>query len=66
MNTYIKITEADCSSGNGFVEPLEKAKLVLEQMIESANDSGEPESYTFTTIEMTEYEFNSLPEFQGF
>lgn len=66
MKTYIKITEAGDSSGNGFVETLEKAQEVLKQMTETAEENSEAESYTFTTIKMTEEDFDSLPEFGGF
>jgi hypothetical protein len=35
-------------------------------MIQSSGDSGEIESYPFSTIEMTPQDFESLPKFMGF
>ena len=64
MKTYIKITEPGFK--NGFVDTPDEAKKVIDQMIRTSLDCGESQSYTFTTIEMSEDEFESLPEFQGF
>ena len=64
MKTYIKITEVGFD--HGFVETPENAKKIIDQMIQSADDCGEPQSYAFRTVEMTEAEFEALPEFEGF
>ena len=61
--TYVKITD---ESGHGFVETLRKSKEILSEMVQSAYDTGSPESYTFTTIDMTRQEFIDLPMFKGF
>jgi len=62
--TYIKIDEPGFNSG--LIETHENAKLFIDEMIQATWDCGEPQSYTFSTVEMSEEEFKALPEFQGF
>ena len=59
MPKYIKIHP---KGFNAFIEPVEKAKQYLDTMIEE-NDVI---IYEFQVVEMTEEEYNNLPEFDGF
>jgi len=61
---YIKIDEPGFNSG--LIETPEKVKEFIDEMIQATWDCGELQSYTFSTVMMTEEEFAALPEFQGF
>lgn len=64
MATYIKIK--DCENGNPLIVPLDEAKDILTQEVENFEYSGEANAYSFEPVDMSEEEFKSLPEFQGF
>lgn len=59
---YIKISDGD----RYFIDTVEGAKSTLDHMVESSSVWSDEQEFIFSTIEMTEEEFNDLPEFQGF
>lgn len=60
-NTYIKMTDG----GNSCTITLDEAISELICIYESAEDGNHSE-FTFSTVEMTQEEFDNLPEFTGF
>lgn len=61
---FIKVTLP--GETNGFIDTPEKAKVIIDEMVVNFREHGEPESYEFHVIEMTQAEFDELPEFRGF
>jgi hypothetical protein len=59
---YIKISDGH----SYFIETIEYAKTTLESMADNHADNGNAEEYEFSTVELTQEEFNNLPEFHGF
>lgn len=62
--TYIKISLP--GHEDGYICTQEEAKDTIGNMIENSVDQGEPESFEFTTVSLTEEEFANLPKFTGF
>ena len=60
--TYIKVSDG----GSHYIDTVEAAKDTLDYMVECCNDSGKLDGYKFSTVELTEEEFNNLPDFTGF
>lgn len=62
---FFKVSQTDYPKSY-FVSSLQDMQGILESMAQNANETGEQESYTITTIEMTQAEYDALPEFKGF
>lgn len=63
--TYIRISLPGSDGKGGYTDTLEGAIETLRHMVENHED-GNPDSYEFSTVSMTEEEFENLPEFTGF
>lgn len=62
---YIKVTIPD--SETGYVDTPENAKKIIDELVQSAEENRDFEmSFEFKAIELTEEEFNQLPDFPGF
>lgn len=61
---YIKITLP--GEENGYIDTVDNAKKAIQDMADGADRYGDFSSFEFTVVEMTEDEFESLPEFRGF
>ena len=64
MSIYIQIR--DCESGPVLTVTPKEAKEIIDSMVSNAIEGIDAESYTFSTVELTAREFDSLPEFNGF
>lgn len=61
---YIKVTLP--GEDGGYLDTPENAKKIVDELVLNAQEYGDFSSYEFSPVEMTEEEFNLLPEFQGF
>ena len=61
---YIKISLP--GEENGYIDTPENAKTIIDEIVSSANDGDFEHQYTFKAVEISEDEFNLLPEFKGF
>lgn len=64
MPVYFKIKDHENSPA--LYAPVDEAKQILDSMAENCLLQEVNEKYTFEAVEMTEAEFNNLPEFAGF
>lgn len=64
MPVYFRIK--DCEEGPVLTVDPEDAIGILGSMAASVLESDNEEAYMFEAVEMTEQEFESLPEFTGF
>lgn len=62
--TYIKVTLP--GEKNGYIDTVENAKKVIDDMADGADKYADFISFEFTVVEMTQEEFEALPEFRGF
>jgi hypothetical protein len=63
MPKYLQISRSDY--GMGYVECAEGMLMTLESEFEDLQDLEVGTKFSLTVVEMTEEEFNKLPEFQG-
>lgn len=61
---YIKITLP--GEENGYIDTAENAKKIIDELVSSAENGDTEQSYEFKAVEMSESDFNALPEFRGF
>lgn len=61
---YIKITLP--GEENGYIDTVENAKKIIDELVRSAEDGDLEQSYEFKAVEMSESDFEALPEFRGF
>lgn len=69
MPIFFKMTDADGDPNNGPVVSIDEAKSELDAMVSQMDEGGcedFPPSFTFTAIELTQEEYEELPEFMGF
>ena len=58
---FIKISDG----GRHYIDTVENAKKVIDQMAADSCED-EPHYFEFSTIYMTQKQFEELPEFEGF
>jgi hypothetical protein len=63
MNKYVKVTRNDADGC--YTVPAELLKSVIDDEFYYIVDMPSGDSITLTVIEMTEEEYDKLPEFQG-
>ncbi len=61
---FIKITLP--GSESGYIDTPDKAKSIIDEMVHNADDGDMDQCYEFSIVEMTQEQFDSLPEFRGF
>jgi hypothetical protein len=61
---YIKVSLVGEISG--FLDTAENAKKIIDELIINAQNGDFEQSYEFRAVEMSEQDFDLLPEFQGF
>ena len=61
---YIKITLP--GEKKGYIDTPENAKKIIDELVSSAENGDLEQSYEFRAVEMSEADFESLPEFCGF
>jgi len=61
---YFKISMEE--DGPYYVVPLEEAQADLAIMRDAKEDSDDEQKCTFEAVDMTEEEFEALPDFEGF
>ena len=59
---YAKIS---LKGGNTYTQPLDQLDVFLDEIDEAAENESVGEIWTLELIEMTEEEYNNLPEFDG-
>jgi len=61
---YIKVTLP--GEENGYIDTAENVKTIIDELVRSAEDGDFEQSYEFKPVEMSESDFEALPEFRGF
>lgn len=61
---YIKITLP--GEENGYINTAENAKKIIDELVGGAEHGDFEQSYEFKAVEMSETDFDALPEFRGF
>lgn len=59
---YIKVSDG----GSHYIGTVEEAKATIESMAFAAREHGQQEEYAFSTVELTQEQFDNKPEFEGF
>lgn len=63
MPKYIKITRSDLPGG--YIMPTEEVSGIVEAELDGIEWVDPGTSVTLTVVEMSEQEFDDLPEFEG-
>jgi hypothetical protein len=60
---YFEVRDSD--NGPVLTVDIDEVKAIIDSMGENCKD-GNQECYKFEPVELSEYQFKNLPEFQGF
>lgn len=50
----------------GYIDTPDGVKNTIDEMVRAMEDNGDDTSWEFKPVQLTEVNFNSLPEFKGF